>query len=384
MYQLNKEQLEYKKKLRNFVDDELIPMANALDASEKFPSEIIKKLGTLGFFKTSFSSPEDTTCGNAIETVILFEELSRGLTALGLILAPHFQGIALLASYASDTLRSSYLDAAFSGDVLFSYAITEESGGTNALDISTTATKNGDSWILNGKKCWVTNAGIADGYFILAQTAIASKRRSLSFFFVEKGTPGLVFKKKEKMIGCSNSIMGTIELNQCSISLDHLIGTENEGYMLMKQSLNHGRLAIAAAAIGTAHRALELCIHYASWKEFYGRKLYSHQGISFPIAEMYAEISACKNMLYHTAGLCDLKESFTADAAALKILANTTCMQICQKSQEIHGAFGLSKDSEIERCLRDSHMLSTAEGTLSACKMTVSSALLNSDLNLYF
>lgn len=384
MYQLTQDQLKYKHLIRKYVNTELIPMSERLDASKKFPSDILKKCGELGFLNVSFTPCPKYQSGDAIKAVILLEELSRGLGSLGLILSPQLQGISLLASYGSPEIQNAFLEPALMGEKFLSYATTEEKSGTNALDISTTATKDGDEWILNGKKCWITNAGLADGYFISAQTAMASKRRSISFFFVEKTAPGITFLKNDAMTGCTNSIMGTIELKNCRIPSNHLIGVENEAYTFMKHSLNQGRLAIAATAVGIAHRALELAIDYSTSKEFYGRKLYSNQGISFPIAEMYAQIAACKSMLYHTASLCETNQSFSADAAALKIISNETCIQACRKSQEIHGAFGLSKASEIERCLRDSHMLTTAEGTLSACKMSVSSSLLKASLNQYF
>ena len=384
MYQLTEQQLNFKHRIREYVNNELLPITQELTNSGKFPSEIIRKCGELGFLNTSFTPIPSTPSGGAIETSILIEELSRGLGSLGLILAPHFQGISLLSTYGSSEIKSKYLIPALHGQTIFSYAITEETSGTSVLDISATATKDGDSWILNGKKYWVTNAGIADGYFIGVQTAFASKRRSLSFFFVEKNTPGLSFKKNDTMTGCSNSIMGTIELKNCRIPSTHLIGIENEAYGFMKNTLNLGRLAASAASIGIAHRALELAIEHSTSRELYGRKLYSHQGISFPIAEMYAQIASCKTMLYHTSALCESNQSFSADVAALKILANETCIQVCRKSQEIHGAFGLSKASEIEHCLRDAQMLTTAEGTLSACKMSISSALLKSSLDQYF
>ena len=383
MYQLNQEHLEYKRTLRHFVNNEIIPYAREIDQSGKFPLELIRKCGANGFLSTAFTACSQYPSKDTMFTVLLLEELSRGLGALGLILSPQFQGISLLAAYGSEELKNKILNPALNGELLLAYAITEEKNGTNALEITTTAVKDGNDWILNGKKCWITNAGIADGYLISTLTASASKRRSLSFFYVDKSTPGITFSKEDSMLGCSNSIMGTIELNNCRVPASHLIGSENEAYGFMKHSLNQGRLVISATAIGIAHRALELAIDYSNSKEFFGRKLSSHQGVSFPIAEMYAELAACKSMLYHTSALCDANQSFTADAAALKIMANETCLHICRHSIEIHGAYGLSKASDIERCYRDAQMLTTAEGTLSACKMSIASSLIKSSLDLF-
>lgn len=383
MYILTSEQENFKKEIREYVNKEILPNANTLDVSEKFPRYIIEQCGTLGFLNTSFSSNIPLS-KKATNTVIFLEEISRGLASLGLILCPHFQAISLIASHAADSLKTNLLTPALQGKKIFAYAISEENSGTNALEISTTAVKDGNEWVINGKKCWITNAGVADGYFINALTASTSKRRSISFFYVDSHTKGLIFHEKKKMTGCSNSIMGTIELQNCRIPSEHLIGIENEGYSLMKSSLNQGRLGMAAVVTGIAQRAFELAIDFSTHREFYGRKLYSHQGISFPIAEMFAQIISTKNTLYHVAMLCETDKPYSVEAAALKMFANETCNTVCRKSQEIHGAYGLLQNSEIERCFRDSCMLTVAEGTIAACKMSISSALLNSSLDQYF
>lgn len=383
MYKLTQEQIEFQTSIREYVDKEILPKANALDASGKFPHSILDQCGELGFLNTSFSVNTISSRG-ATDTVIFLEEISRGLGSLGLILCPHFQGISLVESYGTDKLKEKILLPALQGKKLFSYAISEENSGTNALDISTTAVRDGDEWIINGKKCWITNAGVADGFFINAQTASTSKRRSMSFFYIDSETKGVFFHEKNKMTGCNNSVMGTIELKNCRIPVDHLIGIENEGYSLMKNSLNQGRLGIGAVAIGIARRSLELALNFSTNREYYGRKLFSHQGISFPIAEIFAQIVSAKNTLYHVASLCESGKGYSVEAAALKMFANEMCSSACRKAQEIHGAYGLSKESEIERCLRDSYMLTSAEGTISACKMSIASALQNSSIHQYF
>lgn len=383
MYKLTQEQTEFQKNIRNYVDKEIIPKANALDISGKFPRSILEQCGELGFLNTSFSV-NTLSSGSATNTAILLEEISRGLGSLGLILCPHFQGISLIESYGTKELKEKILSPALQGKKIFSYAISEENSGTNALDISTTAVRDGDEWIINGKKCWITNAGVADGFFINAQTAFGSKRRSMSFFYIDSETKGVFFYEKNNMTGCNNSVMGTIELKNCRIPVDHLIGIENEGYSLMKNSLNQGRIGIGAVAVGIARRSLELAVNFSTSREYYGRKLFSHQGISFPIAEIFAQITSSKNMLYHVAALCESGDNYSVEAAALKMFANEMCSKACSKAQEIHGAYGLSRESEIERCVRDSYMLTAAEGTISACKMSIASALQNSSINQYF
>lgn len=382
MFTLTQEQMDFKRNVREFVEKEVQPTTQKLDTSAKFPYQIIKRCGELGFLDTLFS--QSSSHMETTRSILFLEEISRGLGSLGLILCPHFQGITLLSTAACDSLKSEILPQALTGEKVLAYAISEESGGTNALGISTTAVRDSDSWIINGKKCWITNAGAADGYFITAQTASTSRKRSISFFYIDSNNAGVILREPSKMIGCNNSIMRTVLFNDCRIPANCLIGTENEGYPLMKETLNLGRLGISAVATGISQRALELAIEFSESRTYYGRKLSSNQGISFPISEMYAYVSALKNMLYHTAALSESGKSYTVEVSALKIIANEICRKICQKAQEIHGAYGLSKGSEIERCLRDSYMMTSAEGTTQACKMAISSALFNSPLEQYF
>lgn len=377
MFNLTQEQISFRKNVRAFVEDEIFPIASNLDTFAKFPYQIIKRCGDLGFLNILFSHSAPSGSLKATEGVIFLEEISRGLGSLGLIFCPQFQGTSLLLSSTSDYLKSEVLIPALKGEKILSYAIGEETGGTNALDISTTAVRDGDSWIINGKKSWITNAGISDGYLITARTGSVSKRRSISFFYISSKDKGVIAHERAKMIGLRNSVMGNVEFINCRIPADRLIGFENEGYELMKSSLNQGRLQIGAIATGISQRAMELAIDYSSNRESCMRKLTSYQGISFPIADMFTHIIALRNMVYHTAALCESGVPYSIEGASLKVFASETCRNVCMQAQDIHGAYGLSQDSEIERCLRDAHMLTAAEGTVSACKISISTALLN-------
>lgn len=177
------------------------------------------------------------------------------------------------------------------------------------------------------------------------------------------------------MTGLRNSVMGSIHFHDCRIPKERLISTSENGYDLMKLSLNQGRLQLSAVACGIAQRAMELALDYTCERSQYARSLYSYQSISFTISEMYAHIMPLRNMIYHTAELCQLQKPYSLEVSALKIFANEVCNTICMQAQDIHGAYGLSTNSDIERCMRDSRMLNAAEGTVQACKMTIASAL---------
>lgn len=375
MYRLTDEQLAFKQKVRTFVDQEVRPVAAELESSAAFPYHIVTRCGELGFLDILLASGDPLRKKKATAGVIFLEEISRGLGSMGTIFAPQFQGCDLIDAAAAEPLRSNVLVPALGGEKILSYATSERSGGTNALDINTTAIRDGDTWLLNGEKSWVTNAGVSDGYLIIAKTAANSQRRSISFFYVDQSDPGLLPDEPDKMLGLASSTMGSIRLQNCRIPADRLIGAQNEGYTLMKSTFNQGRLLIGAAAVGVAQRALELALHYSSRREHFGRRLCSYQGISFPMASMQASIVMSRNMAYHVASLCEDGLPYAAEASMFKMSACEMCCKVCAQAMEIHGAYGLSKASEIERCLRDAHMLTIAGGTAQACSLIVSAAL---------
>lgn len=374
MVEFTEEQRRLQKKVRAFVDEEVIPAAGRLDDEGTFPYPLFFRCCDLGFLDYPFiaDGPDQSF---PVEGTIVLEELSRGLGSLGLIFCPQFQGQSLL-SYASDSLRMELAGSSRARQKIFSYALTERQSGTNAFDIATEAVFDGEAWTINGEKCWVTNAGVADGYFIVAKTAQGSSKRSISIFYIDSQDKGLIVGMTGKrMIGLSNSIMGTIRLEQCRIPSNRLIGGLNNGYPLMKLTLNQGRLQLGAVAAGIARRAMEMAMQYANSREQAGRRLSSLQAISFPIAEMYVHISALRCMLYQVAERFRRQQPTSVDASALKVFATEVCSDVCKNAMEIHGAYGLSKGADIERCLRDSFMLTAAEGTSQACKISIAGAL---------
>lgn len=373
MVSFTDEQIAFQQNIRNFVNEEIIPAVRRLDEGAAFPYPLFYRCCDFGFLDYSFlaENPEES---RPVEGCIFLEEISRGMGSLGLIFCPQFQGKSLLA-YASDSLRDEIWSASRSRPKIFSYALTEATSGTNAFDLATEAVFDGEYWILNGTKCWITNAGVADGYFVVAKTAQDSFKRSVSIFYVDSQDKGVTAEAGPQMLGLSNSVMGTIRMEHCRVPAHRLIGGENKGYPLLKLTLNQGRLQLSAVAAGIARRAQELAVAHANAREQAGRKLASLSAISFPIAGMYVHISALRCMLYQVAGRFRRQEPTSVDASALKVFANEVCSQVCRDAMTIHGAYGLSKDSDMERCLRDSFMLEAAEGTAQACKIAVASAV---------
>ena len=377
MFLLTKEQEKLRCELREFVESEVVPSAAALDRRGGFPHELFSRIGKLGYLDAEFEYTEGSAKYGSTEGCIIIEELSRALASLGLIISPQYQCRELIACCGTDTLKKEVIEPARKGELLFAFAISEERGGSDAMGVDTIAVKDGRRWILSGKKCWVTNAGIADGYIVTAKSPSAERSRSMSMFYVSKNAHGLKIIENGSMTGLRNSPMGSIVLDECTIPDYCLIGQENNSYPLVKPLLNEGRLDIAAVAIGISQSALEHALERAGRVGLYGRSLSSYQGISFPVADMYTKIMLARNSMYNVAALMANKLPHTRDAAALKLFATESCCEICKTACQIYGAAGLSSEADVDRLFRDAHMLTVAEGTSEICRIIVSNGLIS-------
>ena len=378
MYMFNESQKALKDKVGSFVRKEVMPVAQELDKNGIFPTQLIKRCGELGFV-----APELMTDGHyrASEMCVIFEELARGNASLALALTPHYLACDIMNTAASPELKADIMEPAFALNKLIAYAISEESGGSDVLSINTTATQLGDEWVINGSKSWITASGKADGYLIAARTSLNSRSRDISLFYIDASTEGLEADIGSHMIGLNSCPTGHITFTNCRIPLGNIIGSENQGYTLLKPTLQHGRLAVSAIATGIAGRALELANNYSTTTGKYGRNLSSYQGIAFMLAEMYTKLAASRCMLYCSAEQYDAMERQSAiDVAATKLMSTELACQVCKSARQIHGANGLSSDFEVDRCFRDAQMLTIAEGTTEICKIIVSNSVINSAL----
>ena len=375
MFLLTDEQEKLKSELKEFVDSEILPAATQLDNRGGFPRELFTRIGKLGYLDAEFEYLGSGAKYGSLEGAIIIEELSRGLASLGLILSPHYQCRELIAACGTEKLKKQVIEPARRGEVLFAFAISEERGGSDALGVDTIAVRDGDRWILNGKKCWVTNAGAADGYIVTAKSPSAERSRSMSMFYVSKDAPGLKIAENRGMIGLKNAPMGHVILDECAIPDYCLVGEENIAYPLIKPLLNEGRLDMAAVAVGISQAAIDYAMSCAGKIGLYGRSLSSYQGVSFPIADMYTKTLMARNSLYTVASMMASGKPHTRDAAALKLFATESCFQTCKAACQIHGASGLSSSSGVDRLFRDSHMLTVAEGTSEICRIVISGGL---------
>ena len=383
MYQITEEQRALRKALREFVEREILPMAPAYEQSKTFPRALFSQLGELGYLDMNFLNRRPEARYEGIDSAIILEELARGLPSVALSMSPHVQCMNLIALEGSETLRERLVPAALRGEHVLAFAITEASGGSDALGIDTTASFDGDGWILNGEKCWITSAGAADGYVVSAKSAASGRYRDVSLFYVDAKTPGLDDSFREELVGMHNSPTGSVRMKDCKVPLDCLIGHENSAYGQMKALLNEGRFDMAALAVGIAQGAMENTVRHTSKSGHFGRPLSTYQGVSFQVARMYEKIFVARNSQYTVAEMFRNQQRATMEVAALKLFASEMCLEVCRTAVQLHGAKGLSQYTDVDRYFRDAQMLTIGEGSSEVCQIVISGKLYHTDLEDY-
>ena len=383
MFQITDKQREFRRELREFVDREVLPQAAAYEQRAQFPKELFLRLGELGYLDLAFYHQRPGALHTGIEGVMALEEIARGLPSAALSMSPDVQCMNLIATAGTDSLKERVVSKALRGELILAFAITEASGGSDALGIDTTATFDGDGWILNGEKCWITSAGAANGYIVSAKSATSDRYRDVSLFYVDADTPGLDDSERTPLIGMKNSPTGTVRMKNCKIPLDCLIGEENTAYTQMKILLNEGRMDMSALAVGIAQGALECALSHTNQSGHFGRNLSSYQGISFQIARMYEQVFVARNSLYTVAEMFLSQQRATKEVAALKLFSAEMCLNVSRTAVQLYGAKGLSQYTDVERYFRDAQMLTIGEGSNEVCQIVISNKLYHSDPTEY-
>jgi|GEM_PF-1094892 butyryl-CoA dehydrogenase len=381
MYCLTEEELALRKEIREFTDREILPGATELDASKIYPVELVRKIREAGYPALSFPK-ELGGQGKSLRSCMIFlEEISRGLASLGLVYTANTMQVCYsLVDAVTEQQKQEWLMPAIQGEKILTLALSEDAGGSDAFAINTYAQWHGDGWILNGSKCWISNAGVADGYIVAARTTPHGRSHDISLFFVDSHTPGVDDSERANLVGMNNDPTSNIFFHDCHLPPKALISNPDvpdSGYHLIKRALNSGRLALSAVAIGLAQGALEDVVSYTKNRSYLGRRISGYQGVSFPIAEMMTNISLARHMLYHTADIYEAGDPASVDIAELKLFSCEMCQSTCTSAAQLHGAIGYDKRVNNERRLRDSLLFTTMEGTSQICKIIISNALYN-------
>lgn len=374
---LTEDQLAIRDLARDFAETELKPHRSAWDESQEFPMDAFRKMGTLGFLGTLIPSELGGAGLGATENSIIIEEIARVCPAVALSVAAH-NGLCSshINKFASQELREKYLPALARGEVLGAWGLTEPSAGSDAGGTRTIAVRDGDGWILNGSKNFITHGTVGDTTVIMAVTEPGKGARGISAFVVDKSMPGFSATKKENKLGMRCSDTSSLMLDNVRVPASHLIGEEGEGFVQALQILDGGRISIAALSVGTAQGAFEAAIAYAQTREQFGKPLSAQQATQFKLAEMGLKVEASRLLTMKAAWLRDNGQPFGKAASMAKLFASETAVNVSEEAVQIHGGYGYIKEYPVEKFWRDSKLLTIGEGTSEVQRMVIARHLI--------
>ena len=377
-YFLTEDQLMIQDMARKFADEVVAPTGTELDRKHLFPEDQIKQLGEMGFLGAEVPEEYGGAGLGCLSHILIMEQLARHSSSLASIIDAHSGlGTQPILKAGTEEQKQKYLVPAAQGETLCSFALTEPQSGSDSGAIKTTAVLDGDEWVLNGTKAFITNIGYSKTFVVAAKTDLEAKgSRGISCFIVEEGTPGFTIGKPEEKMSNHSSYSGELSFQDCHIPKENLLGEPNRGFPLFMSCVDEGRLAISAVAIGMAQGVLERATRYAKQRVAFGHPICEYQGISFKLAEMAAEIEANRMMLYHVCRMQEQGIPFAKEATMVKMLSSEMCVRVCDKGVQIMGGYGLCEEYELERFYRDAKLLTIGEGTSEICRMVVSGHVL--------
>ncbi len=376
-FTLTKEQELVRQMVRDFAVNEVKPIAAEIDVTERFPMENVKKMGELGVMGIPFSTEFGGAGGDVLSYIIAVEELSKVCATTGVILSAHTSLCAsLINENGTPAQKEKYLRDLCTGNKIGAFGLTEPGAGTDAAGQQTTAVLDGDNYILNGSKIFITNGGVADTFIIFAMTDKSKGTKGISAFIVEKGFQGFSIGKKEDKLGIRASSTTELIFENCIVPKENLIGKEGKGFGIAMKTLDGGRIGIAAQALGIAEGALEEAIKYMKERKQFGRPISAFQGLQWMVAEMSTKIEAARFLVYKAAWLKENKQPYSVDAARAKLYAAEVAMDVTTKAVQLFGGYGYTKEYPIERMMRDAKITEIYEGTSEVQKMVISGSLL--------
>jgi len=363
-YLLTEEQVMLRDLCREVAQEKIFPVAAQYDAKEEFPWDIVKVLAQSDLCGVYIPEEYGGMGGGILELCILVEELSRGCAGIALSLAGTALGTDPILLFGNDEQKAKYLPDIASGKKLAAYGITEPAAGSDVSAMQTTAKKDGDYYILNGTKHFITNGGDAETYTIIAMTNKAKGSRGASAFIVEKDTPGFSFGKKEEKLGIRASSTRELIFEDCKVPKENLLGREGQGFLIAMRTFDMSRPGIGAQALGIAQGAFDAAIKYASEREQFGKPISSFQGIQFMLADMATQIEAARALIYATARQIDAgATNITKESSMAKMFASDMAMKVTTDAVQIMGGYGYIKEYPAEKYMRDAKITQIYEGT---------------------
>ena len=371
---------------KEFAENEVKPLAQEVDETEKFPTGTVEKMAKYGFLGIPVPKELGGQGCDILTYAMCVEELSKVCGTTGVIVSAHTSlCVDPILTFGTPEQKEKYVPDLASGKNLGAFGLTEPMAGTDAQGQQTKAVLDGDEWVLNGSKCFITNGKEADVYIVIAVTGKVEKRgrtmKEISAFIVEKGTPGFTFGVKEKKMGIRGSSTYELIFTDCRIPKENLLGKQGKGFNIAMHTLDGGRIGIAAQALGLAEGALETTIAYVKERKQFGRSIAQFQNTQFQLADMATKVKAAQLMVYRAALKKDeyqagAKVSYSVEAAMAKLYAAEVAMEVTTKCVQLHGGYGYIREYDVERMMRDAKITEIYEGTSEVQRMVISGALL--------
>ena len=380
-FTLSKEHEMARTLFHEFAEKEVKPLAQEVDETEQFPKETVEKMGKLGFLGIPVPKEYGGQGCDTLAYAMCVEELSKVCATTGVIVSAHTSLCCdPIKTYGTEEQKQKYLIPLAKGEKLGAFGLTEPGAGTDAQGQQTKAVLDGDEWVLNGTKIFITNGKEADVYVVIAVTGIVEKRgkkqKEISAFLVEKGTPGFEFGTKEKKMGIRGSATYELIFTDCRIPKENMLGKQGEGFKIAMHTLDGGRIGIAAQALGIAEGALERTVEYVKERKQFGRSIAPFQNTQFQLADMATKVQAAQMMVYRAAVAKDTQKSYSVEAAMAKLYAAEVAMEVTTQAVQLHGGYGYIREYDVERMMRDAKITEIYEGTSEVQRMVISANLL--------
>ena len=377
VYQLPEDHETIRAAVREVCDARVAPNAAEADESGEFPKASYEALRSSDFHAPHIPAEYGGAGADALATAIVIEEVARACASSSLIPAVNKLGTMPLLLSASASLKQRYLPPVARGEAMFSYCLSEPEAGSDAVSMTTRAVRDGDHWILNGVKRWITNAGVSEYYTVFAVTDPAARSRGISAFVVEKSDEGVSFGAPEKKLGIKGSPTREVYFDNVRIPADRMIGDEGTGFATAMKTLDHTRVTIAAQAVGIAQGALDFALGYAKERKQFGKPIADFQGLQFMLADMGMKIEAARQLTYAAAGKSERGDAdLTYFGAAAKCFASDAAMEVTTDAVQLLGGYGYTRDYPVERMMRDAKITQIYEGTNQVQRIVMARQLL--------
>jgi alkylation response protein AidB-like acyl-CoA dehydrogenase len=372
VFRLPDEHEQLRASVRDLVADKIAARAAEIDRTGEFPQDVHDALASSGFNAIHIPEEYGGAGGDSLATVIVIEEVARACAASALIPAVNKLGTMPLMLSASEELKNQVLPPVAAGEAMFSYALSEREAGSDAASMKTRAFRDGDTWVLNGTKCWISNAGVSTYYTVMAVTDPSAGPRGISAFVVHKDDPGFSVGAKERKLGIKGSPTCEIYFQDCTIPADRIVGDEGTGFKTALRTLDHTRLTIGAQALGIAQGALDASIAYVRERKQFGQRIADFQGVQFMVADMMTQVEAARALIYVAASRAERgTPDLTAISAAAKVFASDTAMSVTTDAVQLFGGNGYTEDYPVERMMRDAKITQIYEGTNQINRMVI-------------